>query len=152
MVEFRERERSQQLIATRGLLFGDGDRRSICVFSGDRVRGGAFEQNVAAKAMQEGEECEVRGLIRADQCFIDTCDRAVRAQRLEFQIRKQALKECEDESHALIDQDRQRLSHFGGARGGVGEATVSPTDNHFGNGAPLAHPMLRAETPPEPRP
>ena len=95
--------------------------------------------------MQEGEGCKVRGFIRADQCFIDACDRAVRPQRLEFQIPEQPLKERDEEPPALIDQDRQRLSHFGSACGGVGEATVSPTDNHFGNGAPLAHPVLSAE-------
>ncbi len=105
-----------------------------------------LEQNVATEAMQKGEGCKVRGLIRADQCFIDACDRAVRAQRLEFQIREEPLKEYDDNSHALIHQDRQRLAHFGGACRGTGEATVSPTDDHFGNGAPLAHPVLFAET------
>ena len=59
------------------------------------VRRIAFEQNVAAKAMQEGEGCKGRGLIRADQCFIDACERAVRLRRLEFQIREQPLKECD---------------------------------------------------------
>ena len=102
--------------------------------------------------MQEGEGCKVRGLIRADQCFIDACDRAVRPQCLEFQTREQPLKERDKEPPALIDQDRQRLSHFDGACGGVGEATVSPTDNHFGNGAPLAHRVLFARDPPEPWP
>ena len=96
--------------------------------------------------MQEGEGCKVRGLIRADQCFIDSCDRAVRAQCLEFQIREEPLKEYDDNSHALVDQYRQRLLHFGGACGGTGEAAVSPTDDHFGNGAPLAHPVLSADT------
>ena len=76
LVELGERERGEQLVASRGLLFRDGDRRSICVFGGGDVRGGAFEQNVAAKAVQEGEGGKVRGFIRADQCFIDACDRA----------------------------------------------------------------------------
>jgi hypothetical protein len=145
VVELGEGKRREKFVAACALSLRDGDRGSICVFGGADVRGIAFEQNVAAKAMQEGEGCKVRGLIRADQRFIDACDRAVRPQRLEFQIREKPLKKCDEEPPALIDQDRQRLSHFGDAFGGVDEPTVSPTDNHFGNGAPLAHPVLSAE-------
>ena len=85
MVELGEGKGREKFVAACALSLRDGDRGSICVFGGADVRGIAFEQNVAAKAMQEGEGCKVCGLIRADQRFIDACDRAVRPQLRGFE-------------------------------------------------------------------
>jgi hypothetical protein len=54
LVEFGEREGRVQLVAARALLLRNGDGGLEGLFGGRAVGGITFEQEVAAKAMEEG--------------------------------------------------------------------------------------------------
>ena len=52
LIELGEREGREQFVAARALLLGDGDGRAIGLFRGRGIGGIAFQQDVAAEAIE----------------------------------------------------------------------------------------------------
>ena len=96
--------------------------------------------------MRKGEIATVVDLTREGQGFVDSLKRAVRAQRLRFELREQRGIVPGVPHHSLIGRGSQRPSKAIGSSRGVGEAAACPFDVQFGLDTPKRHPMLPTES------
>src|ERR1700722_13298975 len=96
--------------------------------------------------MGGGEIATVVVLTRGAQRSVDSLKRAVRAQRLRFELREQSGIVPGIPHHSLIGRGSQRPSKVFRAGRSVMETAARPSSIQFGPDAPKRHPMLPTES------
>ena len=114
-------------------------------FAAAGLDGSRFSRQFAAQKMGEGEIATIVDLAGEDQRFVDSLERAVRAECPPLKLRKQRGIEPSVPHHSLTGSGRQRPSKaFHSSRAFV-EAAARPFGIQVGPDTPKRHPMLSAE-------
>ena len=88
LIELGEGKRREQPIASRPLLFCDGDGGPVGVFGARGIVGIKLEQDIAPDTMQEGKVAMRFALMGEGQRVVDAREPAVRTQGLRLELRQ----------------------------------------------------------------